>query len=182
VILRTIAAFKPFRARHNGPGLPRLFVSDLCILLLSSAREFANKSAALGLAGRIHRRNVREDVEFAHARKAFSLKATGIFQTFEKEYFRKDGSRVPVLLGGALFEGSGKEGVAFVLDLSEQKQQESARLYSEERYRIVVETASDAVVSIDDKGSIVFANPATATIFGYEPAELAGKPLSHPNA
>ena len=106
------------------------------------------------------------------------LKATGIFQPFEKEYFRKDGSRVPVLLGGALFEGSGNEGVAFVLDLSEQKRQESARLYSEERYRVVVETASDAVVSIDDKGSIVFANPATATIFGYDPAELAGKPLT----
>lgn len=49
------------------------------------------------------------------------LKATGIFQPFEKEYFRKDGSRVPVLLGGALFEGGGNEGVAFVLDLTDQK-------------------------------------------------------------
>jgi len=49
------------------------------------------------------------------------LKTTGIFQTFEKEYFRKDGSRVPVLLGGALFEGDGNDGVAFVLDLTEQK-------------------------------------------------------------
>ena len=106
------------------------------------------------------------------------LKATGIFQPFEKEFFRKDGGRVPILLGGALFEGSGNEGVAFVLDLTEQRRQESARLYSEERYRVVVETASDAVVNIDDKGSIVFANPATATIFGYDPAELAGKPLT----
>jgi len=49
------------------------------------------------------------------------LKASGIFQPFEKEYFRKDGSRVPVLLGGALFEGGGNEGVAFALDLTEQK-------------------------------------------------------------
>jgi PAS domain S-box-containing protein len=49
------------------------------------------------------------------------LKTTGVFQTFEKEFFRKDGSRVPVLLGGALFEGDGNDGVAFVLDLTEQK-------------------------------------------------------------
>ncbi len=49
------------------------------------------------------------------------LRATGIFQAFEKEFLRKDGGRVPVLLGGALFEANGKEGVAFVLDLTEQK-------------------------------------------------------------
>ena len=58
------------------------------------------------------------------------VKATGSFQPFEKEYFRKDGSRVPVLLGGALFESSGNEGVAFVLDVTEQKR---ARKASSER-------------------------------------------------
>jgi PAS domain S-box-containing protein len=60
------------------------------------------------------------------------VKATGILQPFEKEYFRKDGSRVPVLVGGALFDGGGNEGVAFVVDLTEQKRAE-AQLAGEKR-------------------------------------------------
>ena len=59
------------------------------------------------------------------------LKASRIFRPFEKEYLRKDGSRVPVLLGGALFEGGGNDGVAFVLDLTEQKRAEDSLRRSE---------------------------------------------------
>jgi PAS domain S-box-containing protein len=106
------------------------------------------------------------------------IKETGILQPFEKEYFRKDGTRVPVLVGVARLEENGNQAVVFALDMTEQKREQSARLYSEERYRVVVETASDAVLVIEDKGSIVFANPATATIFGYDPTELMGKSLT----
>jgi PAS domain S-box-containing protein len=59
------------------------------------------------------------------------LEATGIVQPFEKEYFRKDGNRVPVLIRAAIFEGSKNEGVAFVLDLSERKRGEEALRRSE---------------------------------------------------
>ena len=64
-------------------------------------------------------------------RAVAEIKATGLFHPFEKEYFRKDGSRVPVLMGAASFEGNGNEGVAFVLDLSEQKRAEMALRRSE---------------------------------------------------
>ena len=55
------------------------------------------------------------------------IRATGSVQPYEKELFRKDGGRVPVLVAGALFEEGGSEGVAFAFDLSEQKQQEAER-------------------------------------------------------
>jgi PAS domain S-box-containing protein len=68
------------------------------------------------------------------------LKETGSAQPYEKEYVCKDGNRVPVLIGPALFEGSGTEGVAFVLDLTERKQAEMAVRESEHKLRQFIET------------------------------------------
>ena len=63
------------------------------------------------------------------------VKRTGIAQPFEKEYFRKDGGRVPVLIGAATFQEGGNDGVAFVLDLTERKRAEAEARESERRYR-----------------------------------------------
>jgi PAS domain S-box-containing protein len=78
------------------------------------------------------------------------LRTSGAIQPYEKEFIRQDGSRLPVLLGATMFEGGTEEGVAFVLDLSEQKRAEAEirtlkdRLYQEnealrEAYREVSE-------------------------------------------
>ncbi|MCC6933295.1 MAG: PAS domain S-box protein [Deltaproteobacteria bacterium] len=48
----------------------------------------------------------------------------GVFEPFEKEYFRKDGSRVPVLIGGAFLKQDVNEQIVFVVDLSERKKAE----------------------------------------------------------
>lgn len=54
------------------------------------------------------------------------LRASGTLPPFEKEFFRKDGSRVLVLLGCATFEEGGDQGVSYTLDLTERKRAEEA--------------------------------------------------------
>ena len=71
------------------------------------------------------------------ARTVAELKMIGTVQPFEKEYFRKDGSRVPVLIGSVTLEESETEGVACVLDLTERKRAEAEARESERRYREV---------------------------------------------
>ncbi|MEA2916364.1 MAG: hypothetical protein QOJ15_8445, partial [Bradyrhizobium sp.] len=71
----------------------------------------------------------------ADDRAVAERRATGSCKAFEKEYFRKDGSRVPVLLGATNFGGRRDQGVAFVLDLTERKSAEENLRESERRYR-----------------------------------------------
>jgi PAS domain S-box-containing protein len=73
----------------------------------------------------------------ADDRRVAGLKVTGTAQPYEKEYFHKSGSRVPVLVGSAIFEGGLDEGVAFVLDLTDRKRAEWAERESERRYNLV---------------------------------------------
>jgi PAS domain S-box-containing protein len=96
------------------------------------------------------------------------LKATGTVQPREKEYFRKDGSRVPVLVGAATLEGEQEEGVAFVLDLSERKR-------AEYLVRQVFESSPDriSIVGRDHRWRRV--NPAFERRWGMPTEKFIGR-------
>ena len=61
-----------------------------------------------------------------------SLNRTGISPPWEKQYIRKDGSRVPVMLGASMLDNSTSECIFFVLDMTKQKQAEAQLLRAKE--------------------------------------------------
>jgi PAS domain S-box-containing protein len=106
------------------------------------------------------------------ARALTELMKVGTVQPYEKEFFRKNGGRVPVLAGGALFEESGHEGVAFVLDLSEQKRAEEALRQSEQRWRTAFENSAIGIMMRDREGRFIAANSVFQNMLGYTESEL----------
>lgn len=63
-------------------------------------------------------------------------------------------------------------------DVEEQRLTEEDLRDSEERYRVVAETASDALITIDESSTMLFVNPATERMFGYAAAELLNQNLT----
>ena len=111
------------------------------------------------------------------------LRSNGRARLRNKEYVRRDGVRIPVLIGSARLEGEDGEIISFVLDLSQREHfAEAVRdlrdaRASEALFRGFVEAAPDAVVIIDGARRIVLVNRRTEEIFGYPRSELMGQEL-----
>lgn len=77
-----------------------------------------------------------------------------------------------------LFADQAAMAIANARNQEERNHAETALRTSEDSYRSVVETATDAVVSVDRNSQILFANSATAKMFGYSLSELIGQSLT----
>ncbi|MEH2150328.1 PAS domain-containing protein [Nostoc sp.] len=77
------------------------------------------------LTGKIHRKHITPPEYHAlDQQRLEQLLTVGICTPFEKEYIRKDGSRIPILIGGALVERDPASWICFILDLTPRKQLE----------------------------------------------------------
>jgi PAS domain S-box-containing protein len=164
---------------ENSPNL--IFVKDRQSRYLYANQQFKK---AFHISSEI---KGRTDDELFSAEQAAAFQAvdrqvleTGLLVKFEDVALYEDGLHTRIVQKFPLFNEGGEIYAigGAVTDITDRKQEESALRYSEQNYRLVVETAPDAVISIEESGAILFANPATARIFGYDPTELIGKPLT----
>jgi two-component system, cell cycle sensor histidine kinase and response regulator CckA len=92
-----------------------------------------------------------EDVD---RRATEETKLTGSCTPYEKEFFRKDGSRVPVLVGGARLADHMADAVFFVLDLTARRQAED-RVRQAERIEVVGQLAGGMAHEANNQMSVV---------------------------
>lgn len=98
---------------------------------------------------------------------ALEGRVRGVMEFFTRERREPDNALLPILsLIGAQ-----------IGDYFERRRTAEALAVSEERYRVISETAQDAIFTMDANGVILFANAAVERIFGYPPADLVGKSL-----
>ena len=81
-----------------------------------------------------------------------SIRRSGRAAVYEKEYLRKDGTRVPILIAGVRFDHSENEGMSVIIDLSESKRVEHDLRFSEERFRAAVGAVSSIVWTNNAQG------------------------------
>lgn len=104
----------------------------------------------------------------------------GYSDVYEKEYIKKDGTVFPVNLRVWLVkneQGEPDRTWAIVRDITEHKRIDEALRESEAKFRSVMQSAHDAIISTDSVGKIIFWNRGAEVIFGYTEKEVFGRTL-----
>jgi PAS domain S-box-containing protein len=111
--------------------------------------------------------------EFAHLDQAGlqQIATRGICAPFEKEYIRKDGSRLPILIGAALLENSASEGVCYVIDVTGRKRVELELVHERNLLRTLLDHIPDYIYVKDTASRYLTTNRANLDLMGLETLE-----------
>jgi PAS domain S-box-containing protein len=128
---------------------------------------------------------MRPMLDFVHpedrartARESGRLKrADEVTISFESRFRTKDGA-YRWLLWSAHVSHEERLVYGVAKDVTERKRGEERLRESERKYRDLVETSSDLIWSIDAQGRFTFVNRAARRIYGYEPEEMLGRPVT----
>ncbi len=127
-------------------------------------------------AGLVHSKVITPaDLHEGDAEAAMSLAGAGALPLREKEYLRKDGHRVPALVGGAVL--GGEECVGVVVDISRQKQLEAALRAAERDLANTLDSVGDAIIVADTGGAVTRMNPVAQRLTGWAEGEAVGRAL-----
>lgn len=111
--------------------------------------------------------------EFLHlddkAMKEAAIK--GFWTPFEKEYFHKDGHRVPIIIGGSIFKEAPEKYIMFVVDISKRKRTEEAL----RQYAHIVFGSTDMLALLDKKYTYKAVNPAYCKAFNLSHEQIIGR-------
>lgn len=103
------------------------------------------------------------------------LRSAGVAAPWEKEYIRKDGGRVPVLVGAARLGTSGDQTVAFALDLSERKRIESELRQRTDELEAIFHALPDLYFRVTPDGTILDYRAGRRSDLYVPPEEFLGK-------
>jgi PAS domain S-box-containing protein len=106
------------------------------------------------------------------ARAIAELLSAGVSSAYTKEYICKDGSLVPIILGGALLGEPAQSVICFILDISERKRADDALRRSEEKFQYIAQTTNDAIWDWDLATDQVWWSEGIQTLFGYSADEV----------
>jgi PAS domain S-box-containing protein len=110
-------------------------------------------------------------------RAVAELQEYGMCRTFAKEYYRKDGSRIPILLAATMIDAASGRCTAYVLDRTERQLVEASLREGENTLKSILDSALDAVVTVDTNGNVTDWRGSSEAMFGWTRDEVLGKPM-----
>ena len=146
--------------------------------LSDTVREFYGITPQEGIANAnlIYDRFHEEDRERIHKEEELAHETMSTFKTEARVINHKGEMRWSLFVSSPKKLPDGTtcwDGIEF--DITERKLAEEALLQSEENYRVLAETATDAIITVNGQGRMVSWNHGAEKIYGYKPKEIIGQ-------